>query len=252
MIDHAPTHTIVYGDSGAGKTTFASTYPKPALVFAFDPFDKATPYLKRGEAKPYATDERGTPVREVYSKKTGALLIRVEWYVEGDLTAPEAYARFLARLKTFQDEYDAWKTCVIDSVTFMELTARKWHQYRLNPKAKEPRQWFAGSTDLVEEMLMGRFATLPMNVIVISHVDEDKDEMHGTFVRSPKMPGQRLRKGVMAGYGELYRAYVGKYEDGSRAYLLQTRSDAMWNAASQITAPDPCEQQYAALWADAQ
>ena len=47
---HKPTHTIAYGDSGVGKSTFAATYPKPMLVFAWDPHGKDLPYQKGAQS----------------------------------------------------------------------------------------------------------------------------------------------------------------------------------------------------------
>lgn len=243
-----PIHTLLYGDSGSGKSTCAATYPKPILVWAFDPPGKDTPYLNRGESGELQTDDLGTPIRDVLSRKTGKLLIRVEHYVDRDFKEAEAYHRFLTRMTHFQTEYADWATVVFDSVTFAELCARKWFQYKLNPTAKDGRQWFGGSTDLIEEMLMGRLAALPMNVVVCAHVDEDKDELHGTFVRTPKMPGQRLRKGVMAAFSEVYRTFITTDEQGQRVHLLQTRGDKQWAASSQINAPDPCWPDYKALW----
>jgi hypothetical protein len=247
---HEPIHCLVYGDSGAGKSTFAATFPKPMLVFAFDPRGKETPYLNRGEATGFGIDDQGSPYREVLSRKSGDAIVRLEYYLDAEPERPDGYARFGKRLLALQGEYDKWQTIVVDSVTFMELTARKYHQYVLNKTSKEPRQWFAGSTDALEEVLMIRFGSLPMNVVVIAHVDEEKDELHGTFVRNPKAPG-RLRRGASAGYSEFYRAFV-KFTDANvRQYVLQTRSDRMWNAASQIGAPDPCDPVYQALWSSA-
>lgn len=246
MADHPPIHVLMYGDSGAGKSTSAATFPKPMLVLAFDPYGKETPYLKRGIVAE-GEDEFGTRTQDVLSKKSGGLLIRVEHYIDFDPSKPEAYSRFLARLTRLNKDVDEFQTIVLDSVTFMELAARKLQQYKINPNSKEPRQWFAGSTDTLEEVLMIRFGALPCNVVVLAHVDEDKDEVHGTYVRNPSAPG-RLRKRSPAGYGELYRAYVKKAEGGDRKHLWQTRSDSLFNAASQVGAPDPCDQDYRMIW----
>jgi AAA domain len=248
VIVHDPIHTLVYGDSGAGKTTFARTFPKPIWVACFDPFDKSRPFLKLGTTT-HGHDATGTPFAEVVGQN-GELLVRIEYYIDLDLQQPQAYARYLKRMATFHHEYSKWASGVFDSVTFAELSARKWSQYVLNRGAKEPRQWFAASTDMIEETLLSRWTNMPLNTVVIAHVDEDKDEVHGTFIRSPKMPGQRLRKGSAAGFGEFYHAFVTKDADnGNRVHLLQTRSDHLWNAASQIDAPNPCPPHYLALWA---
>lgn len=243
---HLPYHWLLYGDSGSGKSTGIATWPKPMIVFAFDPFGKETPYLKKGTPTGLSQDSLGTPFREVVSKK-GELLIRLEYFIDAEPELPIAYPRFLKRIRDFQSEYGQWATAVVDSITFMELAARKWHQYGLNPTAREPRQWFSGSTDLLEEMLMIRFGSLPMNVCIAAHVDEDKDEAMGTFVRNPKAPG-RMRKSLGAGYSELYRAYAVRGERGDLEYWWQTKPDKQYSASSQIGAPDPCPPVYSAIW----
>lgn len=239
-------HWLLYGDPGSGKSTAAATFPKPALVFMFDPLGKDTPYLTRGEVV-NATWE-GTPVKEVHGKD-GHILFRIEYFHDSDPQKPTAYRRFLARLVTLDKDVAEWgiKTVIIDSTTFMELAARKLSQYVLNPTSKEPRQWFAASTDTLEEVLMIRFGSLPLNVVVVSHVNEDKDELHGMYVRNPALPG-RMSKRAPAGFSELYRAYTVVNRDGSRDYLWQTKPNALYNASSQINAPDPCVATYSALW----
>lgn len=270
-----PIHAAIYGDSGAGKTTFASTFPKPMLVFCFDPFGKESPYLKRGTPSELMVDQFGTPIRQVKSRRTGEMIIQIEYYHNtfskpdlmlsrgresgkergritydvSDQTLVDAYWRFLHRMSIFQQEYGQWNTVVADSTTFMEIAARKYDQYIMNPMTGDPRQWWASSTDALEEMLMIRFGGFPMNVVTLSHIDEQKDEAHGFFVRNPAMPG-RMRKSYAAGYGEFYRAYIDRGENSERMYLLQTRSDNMWNASTQIPAPDRCPQHYTALWGE--
>jgi len=202
-------HWILYGDSGSGKSTSAATWPGPKLVFAFDPWGKEMPYKKAlmeaGGSLTMQDDALGTPVEYVLDAQ-GALQVQIEHYIDTDARKPSAYSRFMQRMDQFAREWDDWRTgtVILDSVTFMELAARKWAQYVLNPTTKEPRQWFASSTDMLEEMLMIRFGSLPMRVVVIAHIDEDKDEVNGEIIRNPCAPG-RLRKRSPAGYSELYR-----------------------------------------------
>jgi len=42
-------HVLVYGDTGAGKSTFLSTLPKPIYLICFDGLGKETPFVKLGE-----------------------------------------------------------------------------------------------------------------------------------------------------------------------------------------------------------
>lgn len=230
-----PKHILVYSDSGGGKSTFFSTFPKPLIVFFFDPFGKERPYLRVGDPLPLEVDERGTPFRCVMSRKTGKLLVRVEYYNDPNPHEPTAYARFLSRMAEWDrsGEVAEWKSCVLDSVTFMELSARKQSQYVLKPHTKEPRQWFADSTDACEEVLMSRFGSMAINVGVSCHVDDSKTTLHGEAIRAPNAPG-RMRKFLAAGYSEVYHLSVGKNEEGEIERWLQTVADEEWMAGTQI------------------
>lgn len=241
-------HWLIYGDSGAGKSTGATTFPKPQLVFMFDPIGKDTPYLRRGIVQEAARPD-GTPVNQILSKKDGSLLYQVEYYLDRDPQKPESYGKFLVRLASLEADIAAngFQTVVLDSVTFMELTARKLSQYKLNPTSREPRQWFSFSTDTLEEILMIRFGSLPINVVALAHIDDQKVTMHGSNVFSIAAPGRLSRRGPGA-YSEVYRAHVTMGERGNREHVWQTRADNMFTASSQINAPDPVPQDYALLW----
>ena len=251
---HPPIHCLVYGDPGSKKSTFAATFPTPGIVISCDPHGKDQPYWRRGIPSALKLASLGGPdeltpgltypYREVVSKKTGELLWRIEYYHDTNPQEPFAYPTLLQRMARLHDEYSKWKTLVFDSVTFFELCARKYQQYHVMPDSKEPRRWYAGSTEAVEEMCLIRLGVLPMNVVLICHVDEQRDEVSGSFLRNPAAPG-RLSKRLPAGYAELYRAFVDPTE---KWFGLQTQSDGRFNAASQIPAPDNCEPHYKALW----
>jgi hypothetical protein len=216
-------------------------------VFFFDPIGKETPYLRQGTPTDmYVNDQYGIYSRDVLND-AGELLIRIEYFGDVNVQKPTGYKAFLTRMQDFYNELPSWGTAVIDSTTFMEFGARKYEQYVLNPKTKDRRQWWGGSTDTVEEMLQGSFGAMPINVVVICHVDEDKDDFNGMIVRKPKAPG-RLSKGLAAGYSEVYHAYVYRDAEGNRQYALQTQPDQMWIAESQVGAPDPCWGNYEAIW----
>lgn len=236
-------HALVYGDPGAGKTHFAATWPKPILYMSFDAVGKETPVLKLGNATPMKDN-----AREV-TDKNGDLLVRVEYYHDTIVNKPQAYERFMTKLGTLNLELPKYKTLVLDSITSMELAARKQQQYKLNPNSKDPRQWYAGTTERLEEVLCIWLGALHnVNVVVLAHIDEEKDELHGTMIRNPAAPG-RLRKRLAAYYPEMYRAFVKREGDKPAQYLLQTRSNNLYHATSVVAeAPDPCPQTFDALW----
>src|SRR5262245_31689790 len=261
MVDERPPlHLLDYGDFGAGKSSLADTFPNPKIIFCFDAFGKEMPYLKGGEVGKLEYDELDTPFRLVMSQRTpGRVLKRIEYYHDVDFIEPvtvkrkagvsikdvnpSAYNRFLHRMARFQGEYDQWRTAIVDSVTSMEISARRWDQFSLNPGAEDARQWYGASKDMLERMLLGRFASLPMNVVVLAHIDDEKYEFQGTQRRMPMAPG-KLRGSLPSQYQEVYHHYVDK--DGE--HLLQTRGDNLWACTTQINAPNPCAPTYAALW----
>lgn len=257
---HPPIHALVYADFGAGKSTFAATFPTPMLVWSFDAYGKDGPYLKGGEVSPLFSDATSNWVRTVTDTKTGKLLRRVEYYHDNVFiepvevkrkagvsvkdVVPDAYPRFLKRMAQLTpDTYADWQTVVLDSVTSMEISARRWDQFVLNPQAEDARQWYGASKDLLERMLLGRFASLPMNVVVLAHIDDEKYEYQGTQRRMPMAPG-KLRGSLGTQYGEVYHQYV----DNHGTHMLQTRPTDLWAATTQIDAPNPCPPHYTALW----
>ncbi len=199
--------------------------------------------LQRYQLSGLSGEENFIPYRDI-TRPSG--VIRIEYYHSMFPTQPTAYSRFLSRMGNFHKE-EFWKTLVLDDATFMELEARKWHQYVLNPTSKDGRQWYGGSKELLEEMLMMRFSGLTQNVVVLCHIDEDKDELWGEIVRNPAMPG-KLSKRLGAAYGEQYRAYVLRDEKGNATRQLQTQNDGRYAVQSQIHAPNPCFLHYDSLW----
>ena len=96
---------------------------------------------------------------------------------------------------------------------------------------------------------MIRMAGYPINVVVIAHINETKDENSGKVLYHPAAPGQ-LSKKMPAGYSELYRAHVMRDGEGNRQYVLQTQADNIYNAGSSIPAPDRCPNTYESLWTE--
>ena len=274
-------HCVVCGRSGAGKSRFARTWPKPIRVYHFDAFDKSMQYLQAGASfSDFTTIDISqkqdgsyvVPVRYVFNAK-GEIIIEIlyfhddewaigeqrywsdgQWKTEYNVgvPVPVAYPKFLNVMATTTNANAVhYATHVFDSITAMALAARRWGQYKMNPHAKEPRQWFGFATDRLEEMLLGRVAGFPTNVVLVAHIDQDKDELHGEMVYNPSAPG-RLAKadGIPSQYGEFYRLYVEREDDGTLVRRLQTQNNGRYNASTQIDAPDGCAPNYLALWSN--
>lgn len=253
-------HCLVYGQSGAGKSTFAATFPTPQLVFLFDPLSKRSPYLVGGQSTGLQPDPATQiPWEEVYDEG-GVLLRRIEYFLDPDPTKPTAYQLFLNRFmqihraitSRFNQQPGAegetpWATVILDSMTKMELMARKLSQYKLNAGAKEPRQWYAYSTEALEETLDFRVCSLPCNAVVICHTDKDKEEVAGLQVKGPNLPG-RLKGNSPASFGEFYHLSLTRDEKGNFVRQLQTRGDQFFHASTMIGAPNFCYPAYKNLF----
>jgi hypothetical protein len=243
-----------YGETGTKKSTFAATWPKPMIVFAFDPHGKDMPYWKGaqdvGELQSYSLGDTYIIYRDVIHADG---VIRIEYYHDHDVEHAAAYSTFLGRMSIFHTEYANWATCVTDSITFMELVSRKNNE-RMNPmqkfaKGTDIRQWFAGSTDDLENMLVIRYASMPMNTLIICHESKEMSQMSGEMLKGPAAPGRLSKKQVLnCAYQEQYRSFTHRGEDGVLQYYLQTQNRDGFIAASQIGAPDPVYPHYESLW----
>jgi hypothetical protein len=249
-------HALVYGQPGTEKSTFLSTWPKPMVVLATDPFGKEAPYLRRGTPDAeLSTGAQGQPVRLVRSRRDGeAILVQIEYYHESDPDRPQAWPQLYDRLDSLRAEVFAgvWQTVVLDGVTMLEMYNRNWQEFSPHSPlrgTKEPRRYFGAATSDLERLLVMRFGALPCNVGVTAHVDSDKDEIYGTFLFSPHLPGRlKSRQEMAAAYTEVYRSV---YDPKTGLCRLQTRPDERYHAMSTyLKAPNPCAPEYEALFAN--
>lgn len=247
------THTLVYGPTGSRKTTFLTTYPKPILCLAFDPYDKFSPFLKLGQANQYHDggffDNTGIEVSHVYDAH-GIIQAQVEFYADPDPDQPQAYQKFLQRAPFLAQEAKQWGTIAVDSLTFYQYAYLRYDEKVMNPGYRDPRLWYG---DLKREMVsqfLARFAWLPTNVVIIAHESEkeDKDEFATGVLRGVNVVGT-LMKELPSGYGECYHAgVVVDAKTKEQRFMLQTQNNNLWSAASQIGAPNPCDMDYEKLW----
>lgn len=251
-------HCLVYGPPGSKKTTFASTWPKPIKVLAFDPPGKMGPFLRQGDRFEEFETEQKRAVTRVY--KADDLVVEIESFIDTEVDArgnlvAHAYRDYLKRFPAIYNEVreGQWATLVPDSLTLMARAARCMYQFLINPTYKDPRKWYAEATDQLELMVGTQLVGLRANVCVIAHVDKDKDDVMGMMVGQPAAPG-RLSKsdGLAAGYPEMYYAYAHAEKQGDAVkYFLQTKPSQRYNCNSALlNAPNPIEDPtFEKLWA---
>lgn len=179
----------------------------------------------------------------------GEDLVRIEYYHDPIVEKPKAAARFLDRMSALVKEVKEGRvgTFCFETVSSSMLTTRKMYQYDLEAGARDPRKWYGGSVDVLEEILMIQMPALHCNVCVGLHVSQTKVEAEGTMVRAPLLPG-RLMGQFASQWPELYRIYVDRDDTGAKIRCVQTDGDERYEAATQIGAPDGCRPTYKALW----
>lgn len=107
-------------------------------------------------------------------------------YVSGALGpmvqgTPKAFVRATKLLDKWTDETkpEEWgpkKILVVDSLTQLSKAAFEWARAQ-NPSSKDPRQWFKGAQDVIDNVIAVLTSeTFRTNVIVLTHIDLDVDK----------------------------------------------------------------------------
>jgi len=236
LIPNSNIKVLCIGDSGAGKTVFATSFPGKKHVADFDgKIVSAANFYRRHEAARIADIDY-----EDHFETQGAA---------------DSYARFYSTLVRFETEAKAGKlsinTYVLDSLTtFFDAFLRE--VMRQNPSIKGPApgipsiQHYGIATPKFKEQL-GRILALPCHVVVTAHIDVSKDEVSGEIIRSAKLPG-KLSSYLPIVFGEVYRAYAEQGKDSKIVYMAQTKSDSKFTCRSQISGlPDRVPLSYESL-----
>jgi len=252
---HERIHLLLMGRPGGGKSTLCATFPKPMLVFGFDPAGKEKAYMDRGKASDIKKGDQCF-YREVYSNtEPSKVIIRYEYWGEPNPFKPTAYPRFVARTTGLEAEIEkiGYQTIVADTATFFELSARAYSEHSFQKDSKDGRQHYAFSTHACEQYLMMRWPNLLLcNSIVCCHIDDQKDESdEGTVIRKmAALPG-KLPNRITGGFGEVWRVYyAGKDKANKPIHLLQTqqRPGNNYDCKSLLNIKDGIPPHYEALW----
>jgi len=184
---------IVYAVAGAGKTTLAATFGEiPVIVIS-------------AEAGLLSLRDHDIPVIEITSVKD----------------IEEAYS-FL----TETDEGKAFKAIVIDSISELAETLLA-SEKAIN---KDGRAAYGELNTKMMELLRAFRDLQGRHVLFISKLEKVKDEMSGSVLYGPSMPGARLGQSLPYLTDLVFAIRLDKDSDGNTIRYLQCQPDFSWQA----------------------
>lgn len=215
---------LLYGDSGAGKTSFAASTPGgPILIADFD-----------GKVVSAAEFLRATNPEQLkqvtYENYTGGVGLKLpaEMFniLMGQVAKQNPYKTIvLDSLTTFSDE--SMKYLIKANPGVIKRMSTQGVQIPVLQDYQMARIWF--------KQVIGALLAMPCNVIVTAHIQIEKDEATGQILRTPMMAG-KLSKELPIYFGEVWRAY----RDDKGEHWAQTQSDSRYTCRSQIPGlPNP-------------
>lgn len=208
-----PFRGLIYGNYNTGKSVFAASFPTPGKVFDLD---------------------KGA----ITYKDSGGDWDGEQYYIGASPSA--TWARMHKDILEFKKEVlspeNKYKTCVFDSTTMMKefAMAVALEKFPL-PLGKKPDRYihYPIVASLISGLLI-MLKELPINLVVIGHVIEGKDEETKKDYVYPAVPGQ-LRTILPAMFGEVWFAKTKKMAGGKIEYMLQTRREGLYDARSRLS-----------------
>jgi hypothetical protein len=194
--------SLVYGESGVGKTLLCATMPKPLIISN----EKGLMSLKKsnlvrvhGENKPFVDYEPDV------------------WEVTRLSEIIEVY-RFLQNSK----EAEKYESVCLDSLT--DLADMLLIEVLKLPEVKDPRQGFYDVQKKIEELAKD-FRDLPRyHVLITCAAERLKDELSGAVRVSPMLTGQKLGQKAPYWFDSVFKLSVEGH--GENAYrVLKTRPE---------------------------
>lgn len=205
LTQSATIKALIYGASGAGKTSLAATAPKPLIISAESGLLSLRPEnIKRihGENVEWVNYD----IPSVECKTFDKLGEIYQWLTE----SPDALA---------------YETIILDSVTDIAETVLA----NAKKEAKDPRQAYGKLADDMLVILKSFRDLSTHNVVFLAKLDKVKDEISGAVMFGPMMPGQQLSKQLPYLFDEVLALEVGQTDtQGVAPRYLRCHKDWQW------------------------
>lgn len=181
---------LVYGSSGAGKTTLVQTLPNPIVLSA--------------EGGLLSIHDADLPYIEVNSMAS----------------LKEAYSWL-----TSSDEAKDFQSVALDSISEIAEVVLN-HEKKAS---KDPRQAYGAMQEQMADIIRA-FRDLPgRNVYMSAKLEKTQDEM-GRMLYSPSMPGNKTGQSLPYFFDEVLALRVERDADGNTQRALMCDSDGLWLA----------------------
>jgi hypothetical protein len=212
LISKDPPRALVYGPTGAGKSTLAG-------LLALEPTLRPI-YIADWDLR-VASLRRKLPA-EVWQ------YIEVEPYRDVNVQG-EAFTKLMAKLERLQGE--GFKAFVNDSLTFCTrgAMARVLMLDGNKPATFTPQlQHYMQQISLVEE-LVSRACSKNMAVIMTCHEDTQRDEVLGRLYKAVDLTGKSANR-IPGYFNEFWHCEVIQSSQKEPQYSVRTRSDMVYAA----------------------
>lgn len=223
LVSNDPPRALVYGPTGAGKSTLAGLM---AMHPNFRPI-----YIADWDLR-IASLRRKLP-SEVWQ------YIEVEPYRDVNLQG-EAFTKLQAKIERLASE--GFKTFVNDSLTFCTraVMARVLMLDGNKPPTFTPQlQHYMQQISLVEE-LVSRACSKNLAVIMTCHEDTQRDEILGRLYKAVDLTGKSANR-IPGYFNEFWHCEVLQTSQKEPQYSVRTRSDMVYAARTSFKTLDPVE-----------